>query len=173
MTKQFSQLIALGCMVLLTATPFFSLYFLINIELFATMTRSNLGLTIEWQTVTDIQWYSLWLLTTFYIAIGLAGLYFLRRAFSNFAKGQLFNHSNSRDLRLFSILLFAQALAKPLHFSISSVLLSLNHPPGQKMLSVSFGSNEVIVIALAMMLWVISDLLVQGSKLETENKQFI
>lgn len=173
MTKQFSQLIALGCMVLLTATPFLSLYFLINIELFATMIRSNLGLTIEWQTVTDIQWYSLWLLTTFYIAIGLAGLYFLRRAFSNFAKGQLFNHSNSRDLRLFSILLFAQALAKPLHFSISSVLLSLNHPPGQKMLSVSFGSNEVIVIALAMMLWVISDLLVQGSKLETENKQFI
>jgi hypothetical protein len=70
-------------------------------------------------------------------------------------------------------LLFAQALAKPLHFSISSVLLSLNHPAGQKMLSASFGSNEVKVIALAMMLWVISDLLVQGSKLESENKQFI
>ncbi|MBV1928611.1 MAG: DUF2975 domain-containing protein [Gammaproteobacteria bacterium] len=173
MTQQFSRLISLGCMALLIATPFLSLYFLINIELFATMTRSNLGLTIEWQTVTDIQWYSLWLLTIFYIAIGLAGLYFLRRAFSNFAKGQLFNHSNSRDLRLFSILLFAQALAKPLHFSISSVLLSLNHPAGQKMLSVSFGSNEVKVIALAMMLWVISDLLVQGSKLESENKQFI
>ena len=173
MTQQFSRLIALGCMVLLIATPFLSLYFLINIELFATMTRNNLGLTIEWQTVTDIQWYSLWLLTTFYITIGLAGLYFLRRAFSNFAKGQLFNHSNSHDLRLFSILLFAQTLAKPLHFSISSVLLSLNHSAGQKMLSVSFGSNEVKVIALAMMLWVISDLLVQGSKLESENKQFI
>lgn len=173
MTQQFSRLIVLGCMVLLIATPFLSLYFLINIELFATMIRSNLGLTIEWQTVTDTQWYSLWLLTIFYIAIGLAGLYFLCRAFSNFAKGQLFNHSNSRDLRLFSTLLFAQALAKPLHFSISSVLLSLNHPVDQKMLSVSLGSNEVKVIALAMMLWVISDLLVQGSKLESENKQFI
>mgnify|MGYP003386627229 CR=1 FL=1 len=173
MTQQFSRLIVLGCMVLLIATPFLSLYFLINIDLFATMARSNLGLTIEWQTVTDIQWYSLWLLTILYISIGLAGLCFLRRAFSNFAKGQLFNHKNSRDLRLFSILLFAQALAKPLHFSISSVLLSLNHPAGQKMLSVSFGSNEVKVIALAMMLWVISDLLVQGSKLESENKQFI
>lgn len=173
MTRQFSRLIALGCLVLLIATPVLSLYFLINIELFATITRTNLGLMIEWQTVTDAQWYSLWVVTIFYIAIGLAGLYFLRRAFSNFAKGQLFNHSNSRDLRLFSILLFAQALAKPLHFSISSVLLSLNHSAGQKMLSISFGSNEVKVIALAMMLWVISDLLVQGSKLESENKQFI
>ena len=149
------------------------MYFLINIELFSDMARSNLGLPIQWQTVSSIQWYSLWLLTVFYIATGLASLYFLRRAFSNFAKGQLFNHSNSRDLRMFSILLFAQALAKPLHFSISSVLLSMNHPAGQKILSVSFGSGEVKMIALAMILWVMSDLLVKGSKLENENKQFI
>ncbi len=173
MARQFSRLIALGCMAMLITAPFITLYFLINIELFAAMVRSNLGLPIQWQTVSDIQWYSLWLLTVLYVATGLAGLYFLRRAFSNFAKGQLFNHSNSRDLRLFSILLFVQALAKPLHFSISSMLLSINHPAGQKMLSVSFGSDEVKIIALAMILWVMSDLLVRGSKLESENKQFI
>ncbi len=173
MTRKFSQLIALGCMAMLITVPFIALYFLINIELFATMARNNLGLPIQWQTVSDMQWYSLWLLTVFYVATGLAGLYFLRRAFSNFAKGQLFNHSNSRDLRLFSILLFAQALARPLLFSITSMLLSLNHPAGQKMLSVSIGSNEVEVIALAMILWVMSDLLVRGCKLENENKQFI
>ncbi len=173
MTRQFSRLIALGCMALLITIPVIALYFLVNIEQFAVMARSNLGLPIQWQTVSDIQWYSLWLLTVFYAAIGLAGIYFLRRAFSNFAKGQLFNHSNSRDLRLFSILLFTQALAKPLHFSIASILLSMNHPAGQKMLSVSFGSDEVKVIALAMILWVMSDLLVRGSKLESENKQFI
>jgi len=173
MTRQFSRLIAFGCMAILITSPLIALYFLINIELFSAMARSNLGLPIQWQTVSDIQWYSLWLLTTLYVATGLAGLYFLRRAFSNFAKGQLFNHSNSRNLRLFSILLFAQALAKPLHFSISSMLLSMNHPAGQKMLSVSLGSDEVKVIALAMILWVMSDLLVKGSKLESENKQFI
>jgi len=173
MTKQFSRFIALGCMVILITAPFIALYFLINIELFAAITRSNLGLPIQWQTVSDMQWYSLWLLTVINISIGLAGLYFLRRAFSNFAKGQLFNHSNSHNLRLFSILLFAQALAKPLHFSISSMLLSMNHSAGQKILSVSIGSDEVKVIALAMLLWVMSDLLVRGSKLESENKQFI
>jgi len=173
MTRQFSQLIALSCMAILIAAPMTALYFLINIKLFAAMARTNLSLPIQWQTVSDTQWYSLWLLTVFYVATGLAGLYFLRRAFSNFAKGQLFNHSNSRDLRLFSTLLFAQAFAKPLHFSISSILLSMNHPAGQKMLSVSIGSDEIKVIALAMILWVMSDLLVKGSKLESENKQFI
>lgn len=173
MTRYFSRLIALGCMAILITVPFIALYFLFNIELFSAMVRNNLGLPMQWQTVSDIQWYSLWLLTIFYVATGLAGLYFLRRAFTNFANGQLFNHSNSRDLRLFSILLFAQALAKPLYFSISSVLLSMNHPADQKMLSVSFGSDEIKVIALAMILWVMSDLLVRGSKLESENKQFI
>lgn len=137
------------------------------------MARNNSALPIQWQTVSDLQWYSLWLLTVLYVAICLTGLYFLRRAFSNFAQGQLFNHSNSRDLQLFSILLFVQALAEPLRFSISSMLLSLNHPAGQKLLSISFGSNEVKVIALAMILWVMSELLVSGSKLESENKQFI
>ncbi len=173
MTRQFSRLIALGCMVILITAPIIALYFLINIDQFADIARNNIALPIQWQTVSDMQWYSLWLLTVIYFSIGLVGLYFLRRAFSNFAKGQLFNHSNSRDLRLFSILLFAQALAKPLHFSISSMLLSMNHPAGQKVLSVFFGSDEVKVIALAMILWVMSDLLVRGSKLESENKQFI
>lgn len=173
MTQLFSRLIALGCLAILITFPIFALYFLFNIELFSALAKSNIGLPIQWQTVSDIQWYSLWLLTAIYTATGLIGLYFLRRAFSNFAKGELFNKINSCDLRLFSILLFVQVLAKPLHLSLSSVLLSINHPAGQKILSVSFGSDEIKVIALAMILWVMSDLLVKGSKIESENKQFI
>ncbi|MEN8815224.1 MAG: DUF2975 domain-containing protein [Glaciecola sp.] len=173
MIRQFSQLIAFGCVAMLIATPVAALYLLINIEVFAAMATSSLHLPIQWQTVSDIQWYSLWLLTLFYVATGVTGLYFLRRAFSNFTKRELFNRSNSHDLRLFSILVFAQALAKPLHFSLASMLLSMNHPAGQKVLSISLGSGEIKVIALAMILWVMSDLLVSASKLENENKQFI
>lgn len=173
MTRQFSRLIALGCLAVLITTPIIALYFLINIDQFADLVRNNIGLPIQWETVSSMQWYGLWLLTFGYIAIGLVGLYFLRRAFSNFAKGQLFNQSNSRDLRMFSILLFAQALAKILHLALSSVLLSINHSAGQKMLTVNLGSDEVKMIALAMILWVMSDLLVRGCKLENENKQFI
>ncbi|MGV6859377.1 MAG: DUF2975 domain-containing protein [bacterium] len=173
MSQHFSRIIAFGCTALLIIVPVFALYYLINIDQFAEIARNNIPLPIQWQTVSDMQWYSLWLLTVIYISIGLAGLFFLRRAFSNFANGQLFNYNNSHDLRLFSILLFVQALAKVIHLSISSVLLSMNHPAGQKMFSVYFGSNEIKVIALAMILWVMSDLLVRGSKLESENMQFI
>ncbi|GGD73958.1 DUF2975 domain-containing protein [Lacimicrobium alkaliphilum] len=173
MTRHFSLFIALGCVAVLFITPVAAIYLLIDIEIFASLARSNLSLPIQWHTVSDGQWYSLWLLTLGYVSIGLAGLYFLRRAFANFSRGQLFNHSNSRDLRLFAIMLFAQGLAKPVHFALASVLLSLNHPPGQKVLSVALGSGEVKVIALAMILWVMSNLLVRGGELEKENSQFI
>lgn len=173
MARRFSQLIAMGGMAILIAAPVAALYFLINIEQFATMAQSSLNLPIQWQTVSSVQWYGVWLLTVFYVATGLAGLFFLRRAFANFAKGELFNRGNSHDLRLFSVFLFAQALAKPLHFSLSSMLLSMNHSAGQKLVSVSLGSDEIKVIALAMILWVMSDLLVNASKLENENKQFV
>lgn len=173
MTRYFSLLIAWGCTAILVLAPIIALFFLLDVDAFATLAQRTLGLPIQWQSVTSMQWYGLWLLTALYLAIGLGGLYFLRRAFANFAKGELFNQDNSHDLRLFSIFLFAQALAKPLHFALSSVLLSLNHPAGQKMLSISFGSGEIKVISLAMILWVMSDLLVKGSKIENENKQFI
>jgi len=173
MTQKFSKLIALGCTGVIFAVPIVAIYFLFNIEQFANIGRNNIALPIQWHTVSEIQWYCLWLLTLINSCLVVIGLYFLRRAFFNFAKGQLFNLSNSRDLRMFSILLFAQAFAKPLYFSISSVILSINHSAGKKMLSVMFGSNELTAIALAMIIWVVSDLLVKGSKLENENKQFI
>ena len=173
MTRQFSRFIAFGCMIILITVPIIAIYYLINIDQFAEISKKSIGIAIQWQTVTNAQWYGLWLLTAITLSIGLLGLYYLRRAFSNFAKGELFNHRNSQDLRLFSKLLFVQAFAKPLSLTISGILLSMNHPSGQKILTVIFGSNEIKVIALAMILWVMSDLLVKGSKLESENKQFI
>ena len=168
MTRRFSLLIAWGCTALLIVTPLAAVYFLLNLQAFAALTKKSIGLAI-----VDWQWYALWGSTLLYLAIGLAGLYFLRRPFTNFARGELFNLANSRNLRRFSILLFAQALLKPLHFALSSVLLSVNHGAGNKVLSISFGSGEVRMIAIALVFWVMSNLLIEGGKLQAENRQFV
>ncbi len=173
MTRQLSRTIALGCTALLISVPVFALYYLLNIEEFAEIARNNITLPIQWQTVSVMQWYTLWLLTATYISIGLIGLVFLRRAFTNFAQGQLFSYSNSRNLRQFSAFLLIQVLAKVLLLILSSVLLSMNHPAGEKIFAVQFGSGEIKMIAVALIMWVVSDLLIKGSRLESENKQFI
>ena len=173
MTRRFSLLISWLCAALLLAIPLAALYFLVNIDAFGSFTRKSIGLAIDWSTVVTWQWYGLWAITVLYLTIGLAGLYFLRQPFVNFARGELFNSINSRNLQRFSVLLFAQALAKPIHFALASVLLSANHSADNKMLSISAGSNEIRMIVLAVVFWVVSNLLLEGGKLQSENKQFV
>jgi len=173
MARYCSLLIAWGCLAILVLAPLAAAFYLFNLDAFATLASSTLNLPIHWQSVTTAQWYGLWLLSVLYLALGLACLYFLRRAFVHFAKGELFNLNNSRDLRIFAGLLFAQAVATPVQSALASLLLSWHHPPGQKLLSVSFGSGEIKVIALAMILWVMSDLLIKANRLESENRQFV
>ena len=174
MIRRISLLIARGCVAALVLVPVGAVYFLWDIDSFATVVKErSLGLPILWHTVASWQWYVVWLVSILYLSIGLAGLYFLRRAFAKFAVGELFNLANSRDLRRFAVLLFIQALAQPFHFALSSVLLSVNHPAGEKMISFSLGSDELSSIGIALILWVMSDLLVEGSKLQTENQQFV
>ncbi len=173
MHRLFCLLVTWSCLAVLVVAPVAAIYFGLSIDSFAALAMRQLPLPIQWETVSHGQWLGLWVLTTLHVGVGVWGLFFLRRAFLNFAGGEFFNRSNSRDLRLFSILLFVQAFTKPLHTALASVLLSWNHPPGQKMLSISFGSGEVQTVILAMILWVICDLLVRGSELENENKQFV
>ncbi len=173
MTRPLSLLIAWGCKVLLAAIPAAALYFLMDPAAFQAMLKSAVQLPIQWHTVTAWQQYVLWVLTVLYISIGLAGLYFLSRAFANFARGELFNLANSRDLRRFSVLVLIQAVVAPLHFALVSLLLSLNHPAGEKVLAVMVSSKELMAIGVGVVLWVMSNLLVEGSKLQAENQQFV
>ena len=172
-SRRVSLVIAWACALLLIAVPVGAVFYVINLESFAQLARQNVALPIQWWTVSEGQWYAAWLLTAAYVSIGLIGLYYLRRAFNNFAAGELFNNENSRDLRRFSIFLIVQAIATPIHLSLLSVLLSLNHPEGQKLLAISFGSNELKAVGVALVLWVLSDLLVEGAKLQAENRQFV
>ena len=173
MIKRVSRIISWGCIAIMIMVPLVALYLLWSIDLFESFTKHAISLPIHWHTITKWQWYVLWLLTVLYLSFGVLGLYFLHRAFANFADGELFNLVNSRYIRVFSILLVVQAIARPLLFTLSSVLLSLNHPEGEKILSVSIGSSELMNIALAMILIVISELLVKANKLQNENQQFV
>jgi len=173
MSRRFPLLISWGCLAIILFATTAMIWLLFNINGLANLAKSNISLPIVWSTVEQWQWYVLWVITLLNVLIGLVGLYFLHRAFAKIAKGELFNLMNSKNIKRFSVLLFVQVLAKPLYYSLSSVVLSWNHGPGEKMLSVTFGSQEIVTLGLAMILWVISDLLILGNKLQSENQQFI
>ena len=173
MTRKLAALVASLCTAWLVALPAAVLYFLVNIDSFGSLAVSNLALPIQWHTVDRGQWYSLWGISALYLMIGYAGAWYLRRAFLSFAGGDWFDLQNSRHLRRSAALLIIQGIAKPVHFGLASVVLSLNHPPGERLLSISVGSNEAVVIIAGFILWVLADLLVEGTKADAENRQFV
>lgn len=173
MTQILSKLVSWCCLTVLVLSPITYAYMLWDIDLFARLAQGQINLSIHWQTVTHVQWYTLWVISLVYLGIGWIAIFYLLRAFKQFTLGELINLENSRNIRRFSILLFIQAITKPLFFSIASVLLSINHPAGQKMLVVSLGSIDIWGIAFAFVFWVISSLMFEANSIQTENKQFI
>lgn len=173
MFSKISFLIAVLCKVFVIFVLITSVYLLIDIETFKGLIRSATQLPIEWSTVSNLQWYAVWFLAIFNQLIGATGLLFLALAFQNFSKGELFNIVNSRYLRLFAIFIFIQALFSPIHFGLNSLVLSLNHPEGEQILSITFGLSELKLIFLASVLWILSELLLRAHEVESENRQFV
>ena len=173
MLKQLSLVISWGSALLMLCIPGYGIYLLLDISRFSASLHQALQLPIQWQTVQSWQLYTLLGVTVSFWAITVAALFFLRRAFSAFAKGELFTAENSRSIRVFAVLVFAQALTKPLQGAIASVVLSLNHPEGQRMLSVTLGSDTVQTIGLSIILWIVAELLIHAHRLENENQQFV
>ncbi len=173
MTRTLSNLISWATLIGLVIIPSIALYYLANIDAFAVLARRTLNLSVRWETVEAWQWYALWGVTVLYLMIGWVGLFFLRRAFLGFAGGEFFNTGNSRSLRSFAVMMLVQAIMRPVHMALVSVILSANHPAGEKMLAISVGSNELKLAGLALIFLVISNLLVEGARLDAENKQFV
>jgi len=167
-----SKIIVYGTTAALWISVIAAGYLLWDIDSYARIARDNLPPTLQWSTVMPWQWYSQWFMTVAYMSIGWVGLVGVTMIFA-FAKGELFTLANSTSLRYFAWLLLAQAIAAPIHYALATLVLSLNHPAGTKMLSLSIGSSELSHIALAMILWVISQLLVEACKLQNENRQFV
>lgn len=173
MIQRLSSIIAWSCRIALVAAPAAGLFYLFDIAAFADLARQTLRLPVQWQTVEPAQWYGLWLLGTAQVALVLSGLYFLSQSFASFARGEVFNLGNCLNLRRFGALLVVQALTKPLLLAAGSIVLSLNHPPGQRMLAISVGSGELNMIGLGLIFWVLSALLVEACRLHSENSLFV
>lgn len=173
MTRKLAALVAWLCTVWLVALPAAALCFLVRIDDFGAMAISNLAMPIQWYTVSHGQWYALWAITALYLALGYAGAWYLRKAFASFASGDWFDTDNSRFLRRYAALLILQGVVKPLHFGLASIILSLNHPAGERLLSISVGSEVAVLIVAGFILWVLADLLVEGARADTENRQFV
>ncbi len=126
--------------------------------------------------MNDVQW------TVLSESVGISGhilnmlplflsLFVLKEIFKNYKNGEIFSTANAVNYKYLSWLFFLDALlAKPLGDALMVMASTLSNPPGQRYISVSFGTPNLEAIFCGAILLVISLVMFEASKLQDESK---
>lgn len=113
------------------------------------------------------------LLSSVLLAILLYGLFQLIKFFRLYYNGDLFPGGAGNFLSRFGIALVFLVPAKILVFSISSVLFSLHLPAGKKQLAVAISSNELLLLVVGGLIYMVGHLLNSANEVAEENRHII
>jgi hypothetical protein len=163
-----------ACTFALGALPLYWIFLRMRPDTFQHWLKRTVPVDIQWETVQGWQLESVWWLSLLGFGVLCACLYTLRPVLRQFSQGLFFDLNNSLRLRRLSRLLFLQAAGvSPVLTSAAGVLLSWNHPPGQRLLAVSVSSDTFQLILMSGVMLIVSEILVEGCALAEENQQFI
>ncbi|PLP60120.1 hypothetical protein CYK37_08125 [Mesorhizobium loti] len=103
----------------------------------------------------------------------IAGLLSLRLAFRDIAQRETIGAGAARWLRRSGIAFFVNALVMLLSRPVVSLILSIDMPPGQRFLSIGFGTPELLTLLVSGVLVMFGHLMTVAAEIEDENKRFI
>jgi hypothetical protein len=112
-------------------------------------------------------------LTEIPLIMFMAGLWQVRRCFQQFSAGRFFSSTAVRSLSRFAGWTMASVITSVVTTSLISIVITLQNPSGARSLTVSFGSDQVLLLFFAGMVWVIASVIHQGQILAEENASFI
>lgn len=95
------------------------------------------------------------------------------RLFGAFADGDVFEERNAGRLRRIGLAALAAALVGPLTRAATSVVLTLDNPPGQKALALNFGTADLFALIVGLALVAFARVFGEAVRLARENGEFI
>lgn len=113
------------------------------------------------------------LVTAIPIGLLIVGLLNARGCFTAFSEGDILSHRPAACLWRVSVAVGLSAMAQPFAAAALSVLLSWNGPPGTKTLSLSIGTDTLLLLSFAAFIAVVSWVMHEAAVVAAENSQFI
>jgi hypothetical protein len=168
-----SRLLAAFCLFLIIVLPvtlaaYWALADAAQLALRGNLSPSAMQAPVQtWQRVVG------GLLAEVPLALLLLGVWQARRCFALFAAGQVFTAEAVRCLRRFAGWVMASVLAGFITGPATSVLLTLQNPPGMRHLAVGIGSDQLFTLFFAGMVWLMAAVIGQGQVLAEENATFV
>lgn len=164
------------CALLAVALPLAVLYQLMTTPTEGLLLRSGVSLSTLQAAMLEVElWQRVLVVGLGMVPVCCAsyGLVCAMRCFSGFSQREYFSLRNVRYLRGFAAGVFASVVAGFFVSMAISVVLTLGAPAGQRALAMGLGSNELITLLFAGMVWQISAVMAKAVALAEENAQFV
>ena len=171
--RRISRVMALACLALIVLLPVALVYYWATTSAPELAVQGNLqasaiqGPLMLWQRLTGAA------VTAVPLVLLLVGVWQAKSCFDMFVQGRVFTASAVDRLRRFAGWAAAAAFAAIVAGAATSVLLTLNNPPGMRQLSLGVSSNHVFTLFFAGLVWLMADVIGQGQALAEENERFV
>ena len=168
-----SRVMVWACVALITLLPLALVWYWASTPAAELASQGNLPASaIQWP-LQAWQRVAAGAVTAVPLTLLLLGLWQAKRCFSEFAQGQVFTAEATGHLRRFAGWVAAAALTAIVAAALTSVLLTLHHPPGARYLAIGVSSNQVFTLFFAALVWLMADVIGQGQALAEENARFV
>lgn len=104
---------------------------------------------------------------------GLVALSSMAGLFDAFARGEVFTAYAARAIRRIGLMLGLGAILTIVAGAVRSVVVTVTNPPGERMLAISLGSQEMLLILLGGLLVVIGQAMAEAARMDAEMKAII
>ncbi len=169
--RQTSRIVAIVCASLTLLVPLSFFFF----ALFTSTETliSSVGLSAKSAaSVEDTRF--VFAIVSLIISLPLSfGFLRLGTCFHGFANDELFARRTISGLRDFAAVMLAWALAQPLLSALASLILTWTAPAGSHEITFKFGSDDLYLSLLALIVLIFSWVLTEAADLSEENAQFV
>jgi hypothetical protein len=135
--------------------------------------RANLPASALQGSLTAGQRWAGALITLVPLTLLLVGVAHARRCFLWFAAGVVFSARTVSCLRRFAGWTALSVCAAIIAGATNSVVLTLGNPPGMRHLALSVGSDQLLLLFFAGLVWLMAAVIGQGQALAEENAAFV
>lgn len=101
-------------------------------------------------------------------AISMFCTYFLMQLFGLYEQGHIFRAANVRCFKNLARVLLAWFFIGIVHHALLSIVLTLHHPPGQRIFSIELSSADLTTLLTGAILAVIAWVMEEGRKLQED-----
>ncbi|MEJ2693048.1 MAG: DUF2975 domain-containing protein [Candidatus Thiodiazotropha sp.] len=168
-----SRLLATCCLILITALPIVVVAYWAVSDTSMLAAHANLTPTVIQGKLSIWQRIVAGVLSEIPLVLFMIGLWQARRCFKQFSDGKFFSATAVRSLSRFAGWTAASVIASVATTTLVSVVITLQNPVESRTLTVSFGSDQLLLLFFAGMVWLMASVIHQGQKLAEENASFI